>query len=144
MKIEIVGLYLAIHAVVFIAVMMLLRKFLFEPFLEVLRERDDRIGGAEREAKALLGRADETLATYEERFDAARKEANELRLGIRAEAGRQQAEILAEASAHAARTLQGVREQINEQLVEARATLRADAERMGRELAEKILGRAIG
>ncbi|MBZ0252875.1 MAG: ATP synthase F0 subunit B [Candidatus Methylomirabilis sp.] len=134
---------MAIHAAIFVAMMWFLNANLIQPMLKVLKERDRRIEGNQKEADTLLAQAKTAVDTYETRLAAARGEANDLRLKIRKEAADKQAAILSAASEKAAASLAAMKERIDAESRSARTALRADAERIAQDLAGKILGRPV-
>lgn len=144
MELTIDPIILGIHAAIFVAVMLLLNKLMFRPFVELLKAREARIDGNHKEAATLLEQAREAIETYETRIATARTEANQVRLASRAEAKREQEAILAAASEAGARQVEEIRARIGAELTQARQSLRADAEHMSRDLAARILGRSIG
>ena len=128
---------------VFALLVIPLNLLIFRPIFRVLDARGDQIDGNRARAERVSERADEVLERYQrailevredaERDRRARIEAVRSETAQRAEAARVQAEA----------EISRAREEVIGALVEARTSLRAQAEELAIEAASRILGRDI-
>jgi F0F1-type ATP synthase membrane subunit b/b' len=123
--------------------MIALADFLFKPFIGVVQGRRDWVEGAERKARELQQRMEELMERYRDAIAAAQAQGASLREGIRKESLAREMEILHKASEEAGGFLEEMKKKIREETELARATLRLQAQNLSRQIAEKILGRAI-
>jgi F0F1-type ATP synthase membrane subunit b/b' len=123
--------------------MIALADFLFKPFIGVVQGRRDWVEGAERKARELQQRMEELMERYRDAIAAAQAQGASLREGIRKESLAREMEILRKASEEAGGFLEEMKKKIREETELARATLRLQAQNLSRQIAEKILGRAI-
>ena len=123
--------------------MIALADFLFKPFIGVVQGRRDWVEGAERKARELQQRMEELMERYRDAIAAAQAQGANLREGIRKESLAREMEILHKASEEAGGFLEEMKKKIREETELARATLRLQAQNLSRQIAEKILGRAI-
>jgi len=129
--------------VLFVAIVFPLNALLFQPLLRTLEQRGERIEGARSRASGLSKQADEVLGRYESAVFAARREAEGVRRAALETARSEQARIGAEARGSAEREVAAARAGVAGALASARGALRGDTERLAREVAEKVLGRAL-
>jgi F-type H+-transporting ATPase subunit b len=132
-------LQLAIVLILMIA----LAEFLFKPFIGVVEGRRDWVEGAEKKARELQQRTEELMERYREAIAAAQAQGANLREEIRRESLARELEILRKASEEAGRFLEEMKKKIQEETELAKASLRLQAQTLSRQIAEKILGRAI-
>jgi F-type H+-transporting ATPase subunit b len=118
-------------------------QLLLKPLLAVLDERSARIEGTRKRAGELAGQADAALARYQAAVEQARKQADELRKGTLEGARGDQARILSEARRTAEGEVSTARSGVARALAGARAGLRADTDALAREVATRVLGRAL-
>jgi len=130
--------------VIFLVLVPLLNTFLFRPLLRVLREREERIAGAKKQADRLFKESETILARYEEAVRDARTNAEAERKSELAATRRDQLAALAAERTEAERGLERARQEIVEALQSARVQLRLETEALAHEAASRILGRSIG
>ena len=123
--------------------MVALSNILFKPFLGVLQGRRDWVEGAESKARELQQRMEELMEKYRDTMATAQAQGANIREGIRKESLAKEMEILQKAMEEANRFLGEIKTKIQEESQMARASLRLHAQNLSREIAEKILGRAI-
>jgi F0F1-type ATP synthase membrane subunit b/b' len=128
---------------IILILMIALADFLFKPFIGVVQGRRDWVEGAERKARELQQRMEELMERYRDAIAAAQAQGANLREGIRKESLAREMEILRKASEEAGGFLEEMKKKIREETELARATLRLQAQNLSRQIAEKILGRAI-
>ncbi len=129
--------------VLFALMIVPVNRLLIQPMLRVLEERDERIAGARAKAGDVGKRADEVLASYEERVAAARDAAETERRSKLDEAKGAQADRVGQERATAEGRLEQARGEVQSALEQARGSLRAQAEQLARDAAEKMLGRSL-
>src|SRR2546422_2093411 len=132
-----------IQIVLFVALWLVLKRWWFEPALRVITERRARSEGAVREAQAVQAEAERLRREHAAALEAAKSEAQREVQGMLRDAEVEQKRLVAEASADAQRLLGGVRVRIGEDVATARRELRSQVQDIAREVARKVLGRAI-
>lgn len=137
------NLTVILQLVIVLVLMVILSKVGFKPFLAVLQERRDWVEGAERKARELQQRMEELMEKYQEAMATAQAQGASIREEIRKESLAKEMEILQRAMEEANRFLGQMKGKIQEETQMARANLRLYAQNLSREIAEKILGRAL-
>ncbi|HVR64017.1 MAG TPA: ATP synthase F0 subunit B [Polyangia bacterium] len=127
----------------FLALMLILKRFLWDPYVRVRGERVSRVEGYRETAAALEADAAARLTRTEGQLAEARRIGTGVRVTARAEAQAREQTVLAEATAAAQRTLAEARARLNVVLDAERAKLAARASEIGREAASKILRREV-
>lgn len=127
----------------FAALVPILNACLFQPILRVLDEREQRIDGARRRAEDLTRQAERTLAQYETAVRAARASAEADRKETLAQAQRQHATAVADERKNAEELLDRTRSDIARALSSARDELQSQARELARDVAARVLGRAL-
>jgi F-type H+-transporting ATPase subunit b len=127
----------------FVLTAFILTQWLWKPYLRVRDERVSRVEGARQQAEKLDAEAAERLAHVEAQLAEARKQAGSERARARSEAQAREQQLVAEAQAAAHRMLGEARAKLDAALAAERAGLQASAGRLGREIAEKALGRRL-
>ena len=133
-----------VQIVLFLALLFLLRRLLFAPFLALLEEREKKTEGARGEAAALMAEGERLRADYESAITQAGNQGAALKEGILQEARGRRERILAEAREQATARLTMVREEVRQEMAKARQFAAREAEEIARQMAEKVLGRKIG
>jgi F0F1-type ATP synthase membrane subunit b/b' len=134
---------LLVNFVVLVLLIYPVNRWLLQPLVVVLEEREARTSGAVERAEALSREAIEARETIEERLAATRLEAQQRRAAVVAEADAEDRRIVAAAREAANTEIDGVRQAIERELESSRGTLRGDAESLAREAASRILGRSL-
>jgi F-type H+-transporting ATPase subunit b len=111
--------------------------------LKLFEEREKRIDGAKVQARKIDEKSATALAKYEAEMAKARATANTEREKIRGEAVRREQEILSAVRAATAKAIDDGKRAAHAEAERARATLRADAAAMAKELASRVLGREV-
>ncbi len=127
----------------FLLTMVVLRPLLWRPYLKVREERVTRVEGYKEEARRLEAEAGARLARVEAELAAARREGSAERARVRAEALRREQQVLSAAQTQAQKSLGEARTRIDAALAAERKTVASRAQALGREAAERILGRRI-
>ena len=134
---------LIFQAVLFLALWMFLRKFLFEPHLAVIQQRTQRSEGALKEARQVRADAE----SIEERY---KSQLAQTRTGTMQQvdtvyrAAEEQAKALTDAArTEANQTLATMRVSLQQELAAAKQDLEARVPEFARTIAEKLLGRPL-
>lgn len=127
----------------FLLLLLILRRFLWDPYLRVRGERVSRVDGYREAATAMDADAAARLTRTEAQLAEARRIGTGVRATARTEAQAREQTVLAEATAAAQKTLAEARARLNGVLDGERAKLTARAAEIGREAASKILRREV-
>ena len=127
----------------FLALMLILKRFLWNPYMRVRGERVSRVEGYRETAASMEADAAARLGRTEAQLAEARRIGSGVRATARAEAQAREQTLLAEATAAAQRTLAEARARLEGVLNGERAKLAGRAAEIGREAAAKILRREV-
>ena len=127
----------------FLLLIPIVTRLIVRPVYAVIDERADRIAGARARAEALETNATEALGRYEAGLRAVREENDRHRSEHVGAARAEQQEITASAREEADREIERSLSELTTSLESARTGLRATAEELAREAAERILGRPL-
>jgi F-type H+-transporting ATPase subunit b len=127
----------------FFLTMLILSKWLWKPYLRVRSARVERVEGFREEATRLEADAAAQLARVEAQLAEARRVGSAERARARSEAQAREVEIVSKAQAEAQRTLAQGRARVEAALTAERAKLDQRAATLGREIAERVLGRPV-
>jgi F-type H+-transporting ATPase subunit b len=129
--------------VLFVVLWIFMRRWWIEPALRVIKERSARSEGAVREAQAVQAEADKLRQQHAAALQETRAEAQREVQDILRSAGAEHKRLLTEAVDDAQRQLSDVRGRIGEEIAAARRALQGDVSSIAREVAAKVLGRAV-
>jgi F-type H+-transporting ATPase subunit b len=127
--------------VIFAALVLVLKPLLFDPVLELFKEREKRTDGAKADARHLQERAGELLRKYEIELEKVHRVAGEERDRLRAETAKLEAEQMHAARTTAAKIVDEGRARMAEEVHAIQFDLGRNAERLAHEIAARILGR---
>jgi F0F1-type ATP synthase membrane subunit b/b' len=127
----------------FLLTMLVLYPLLWKPYLKVRAERVTRVEGHKEEARRLEAEAAARLSKVEAELAEARRQGSAERSRVRSEALKREQQVLAGAQAQAQKSLGEARARIDAALAAERKTVASRAQALGREAAERILGRRI-
>lgn len=132
-----------VEIVIFVVLWVSLRRLWFEPALRIIQERTKRSEGAIVEARAVQAEAERMRVEHAAALDQARSEAQREMQDIFRTAEAEQRRLLDAARGEAQQTLSEVRGRIAEEVAAARRALQAQADEIARDVARKVLGRAV-
>lgn len=132
-----------LQMLVFATLIVVLRPLLFDPVLKVFEERERRTEGTKGSAREMQERAGELLSRYERELARVHEVARQERDRERAETARTEAELMARARDSANTIIEQGRERIARERREIEFALGRESERLGRNLAEAVLGRSV-
>ena len=118
-----------------------LDRWLFKPVLRVMREREAAVKSAMHMAEDAAAKAQAATAEFDAKVGAARADLYK-QMDERRKAGdAYRTELMAKTRADVDQTLAAARTELDAQTAQARATLEKDADQLGREIADKVMGR---
>jgi F-type H+-transporting ATPase subunit b len=129
--------------ILFLVLWTFLRRFLFEPNLTVLHDREHRSEGALKEATQVRAEAEAMSEQYKTRLAETRAGAMQQVETVYREAEEQARSLIEIARTDSARTIAGMRETIDREIAEARRNLETRTPDFARDIAEKLLGRPL-
>jgi len=134
---------LLLQFVNFMILMAVLNALLFKPLRAALKARRDTIEGSRAKVKDIDEQVQAQIARYEAQLQEARQQGGEERSLLRKTAQEEEARILGGANQKSAEKLQMIKEQIQEEAEVARQALRNETKALAKDIAGKVLGRAI-
>ena len=129
--------------ILFVALWLILNKILFQPYLQLLEERERRTIGAEHDSADLEHEGARLRAQYEEKIAQAQTAAYAAKDAILQEARQQREKILGQARAEAASKLEQARREISLALEREKALAAAETATVAGEMVSKVLGRKV-
>lgn len=134
---------IVIQFALFLVMLVVANKLLFQPYLRLRERRAEGIEGAKAEAERMTAEADSKLVDYERQLGVARSKASEEQRKIRAAANAHEREVTTQARTTAAAALEEARERVRTETDSARKELLPRAEQIGKQMATRILGREV-
>ena len=131
------------QVVLFVFLLLVLNKVLFQPYLALLDERESRTSGAQHDSADLEHEGARLRSQYEERLAQARSNAIAERERILQTARQEREKILGQARQEADRHLARVRQEIAAALQVERRLAATEAAAIAAEIASKVLGRKV-
>jgi F-type H+-transporting ATPase subunit b len=127
----------------FMILMAVLNALLFKPLRAALQARREAIESSKAKVHDIDEQVQAQIARYEAQLQEARLQGAQERATLRKAGQEEETRILGAANQTAAEKLQTIKEQIQEEAGSARQALRNETEALAREIAGKVLGRAI-
>ena len=135
---------LIVVLVLFVIFAFALNRLLFRPIGRVLDERETLIEGSTNEARAARRMYDARLAEYELSIRQARAEGYHLAEQERTAALDARRRVIDEAKAQAHEQIEGAKQEIEQQVVQSRATLESESRQIAERISRTVLGRSVG
>ena len=129
--------------VLFLVLWIVLRRVLFQPYLQLLEERERKTTGAQQESTDLEHEGAQLRAQYEEKIAQAQAAAFAAKETILQEGRRERERVLSQARDEAMAMLDGVRREVESQLQRERQLAVDEASSVAQEMVRKILGRNV-
>ncbi len=120
-----------------------LKKFLFKPVLKVIDDRQKEIDDIYADAAKAKAEAQELQSTYTAKLSAAKAESEQILSAATRMAQQREEEILRDAQAQAARTLERAQEQIALEKKQAMHELKGQVSGIAVDIASKVLGQDV-
>ena len=134
---------LVLQFVNFMILMVVLNALLFKPLRAALKARKETIEGSKAKVQDIDEQVQAQVARYEAQLQEARQQGSQERSALRKTGQEEEVRILGEANRSAAERLQTITAQIQEEANSARQALRGETEALAKEIAGKVLGRAV-
>lgn len=134
---------LIFQVVLFLALWMFLRKFLFEPHLAVMQERTQRSAGALKEAQQVRADAESIEERYKSQLAQTRTGTMQQVDTVYRTAEEQAKSLTDAARTEANQTLATMRASLQQEIAAAKQDLEARAPEFARTISEKLLGRPL-
>ena len=134
---------LVLQFVNFMILMVVLNALLFKPLRAALKARKETIEGSRAKVQDIDEQVQAQIARYEAQLQEARQQGSQERSALRKTGQDEEVRILGEANRSAAERLQTITAQIQDEANSARQALRGETEALAKEIAGKVLGRAV-
>jgi F-type H+-transporting ATPase subunit b len=134
---------LILQFVNFVVLMAVLNALIYKPLRAALQARKETIEGSKAKVQDIDEQVQAQIARYEAQLQEARQQGGQERAALRKAAQEEEGRILGEANQKAAERLQSIKEQIQEEAGAARKALRNETDALAKEIAGKVLGRAV-
>lgn len=127
----------------FVILMAVLNTLLFKPLRAALQARKEAIEGSKAKVQDIDEQVQAQIARYEAQLQEARLKGGQERSALRKTAHEEEGRILGDANKAAGDKLQTIKVQIQEEAGAARQALRNETQALAKEIAGKVLGRAV-
>ncbi len=126
-----------------IVLTIVLNQFLFKPLRNIIDERERRTEQAKNALDEARAVQEQRLVEIEERLKEARREAYEIRDASQRAGRAQRDALMAEARQQAHEVVDQARQEIAGDVETARTDLAAEADRLSKMIANRVLGKAV-
>ncbi len=127
----------------FMILMAVLNVLLFKPLRAALQARKETIEASRAKVQDIDDQVRAQISRYEAQLQEARQQGAQERATLRKTAQEEEARILGGANKTSAEKLQTIKEQIQKEASVVRQALRSETEALAKDIAVKVLGRAI-
>jgi F-type H+-transporting ATPase subunit b len=135
---------IVLQILIFVILWLILKNLLFQPYIALLDERQQKTAGARDRSDILEHESDRLRMQYEEGIAKAQAAGYAAKDLIVQRARQQRESILGQAREEAAGFLERARAEIQRELAQERGLLIQEAHGVAQEMAAKILGRRVG
>ena len=132
-----------VQFVLFLAMLGILSRLVFRPYLKMRDARHAGIDGAKGEATKMEEKARQIVSDYDARFGVAKLRGAEERARLRSEGAAHERQALGRARDEAQRSVEESRKKIVGDTAAAKQGLEAEATALARKIAGKIVGREV-
>jgi F-type H+-transporting ATPase subunit b len=129
--------------ILFVVLWVILNKLLFQPYLQLLAERERKTTGAQHDSSDLEHEGGRLKAQYEEKFAQAQATGYAAKDAIVQDGRQQREKILSQARDTAAGTLERVRNEVASALEQERSLAAAEVGNVAGAMVAKVLGRTV-
>ena len=138
-----IDITLIVQIINFLVLLIILNALLLKPVVKHLNERDGNISSSHEEAKANMDRAGAMLTGFEVELAETRVTASQAYNGLQQEGMAEQKTMLAKAKADAQDKVEKARKEIEGEAARARQIIKSEMEKLPKDIAAKLLGRAV-
>jgi F-type H+-transporting ATPase subunit b len=135
---------IVLQILIFVILWLILKNLLFQPYIALLDERQQKTAGARDRSDILEHESDRLRMQYEEGIAKAQAAGYAAKDLIVQRARQERESILGQAREEAAGFLERARAEIQRELAQERGLLIQEAHGVAQEMAAKILGRRVG
>jgi len=129
--------------ILFIVLWLILSKVLFQPYLDLLEERERKTTGVQHDSADLEQEGTRLKAHYEEQISHAQATGYAAKEAILQEARQQREMILGQAREKAANTLNGLRQEVAAAMEQEKRLASSEVSIVAVEMVSKVLGRKV-
>lgn len=129
--------------ILFLVLWLILRKILFQPYLQLLEERERKTTGAQHDSLELEHQGARLRAEYQEKIAQTKAAGYASKEAILHRARGERETILTEAREEAMKLLEGTRRELESQMQKERQIAAVEASIIAKDMASKILGRKL-
>ncbi len=134
---------LIIELISFLIFLFLINRIMFRPLNTVMQERDEHIDGISKDIQSAQEKIDDLNKQLEKQEKATIEEATRHRIELEND-GAKQAEAILDESRQEINAIKSENKKfVDDQIADARKTLKTEAERLATEIMEKILDRRL-
>ena len=134
---------LGIQIINFLLLIFILNILLYKPVLGILDKRKKQTEASQNEAGELQNNIDQKMSAYEEKLRLAKSEAFELKKEITRHGDEEAKIILQAARTEIPEMLEAFRSKADDEIAAAKSILSENSRRLSKEIAEKVIGRAL-
>ncbi len=127
--------------IVFVFLIFILNKLLFQPVLDIIDKRKEETEGKEVKAKKMEKESDDIEANYKDKLKKAKIDATAQKNEIKAIGLKEEEKIIGAARQESDQTVNKIREQISGEAENARQELMSQAQGMSEMIFQRLLGR---
>jgi len=129
--------------ILFVVLWLILSKVLFQPYLDLLEERERKTTGVQHDSADLEQEGTRLKAHYEEQISQAQATGYAAKEAILQEARQQREMILGQAREKAANTLNGLRQEVAAAMEQEKRLASSEVSIVAVEMVSKVLGRKV-
>jgi len=133
----------AYQVILFVVLLVILNKVLFQPYLQLLEERERKTTGAQQESADLELEGAQLRTRYDDKIAQAQSAGYAAKEAILQDGRQQRERILSQAREEAARTLESVRREVAAAMEREKRLAATEAVAVAAEMVSKILGRRV-
>ena len=131
------------QVILFLVLWVILNKLLFQPYLQLLAEREGKTTGAQHDSSELEHEGARLKAQYQEKIAQAQAAGYAAKDAIVQEGRQQREKILGQAREEAASTLQRVRQEVATAMEQERRLATSEVAAVAGAMVTKVLGRTV-
>jgi F-type H+-transporting ATPase subunit b len=133
----------AYQVILFVVLLLILNKVLFQPYLQLLEERERKTTGAQHDSAELGLEGAQLRAWYDEKIAQAQAAGYAAKEAILQDGRQQRERILSQAREEATRTLESVRREVAAAMEQEKRLAATEAVAVAAEMVSKVLGRRV-
>jgi len=132
------------QVILFVVLWLILNKLLFQPYLRLLEEREQKTTGAQHDSVDLEHEGAKLKAQYDEKMAQGQAAGYAAKEAINQDARQQREKILGQARDEATRSLEQVRQEVATAMEQEKRLAAAEVSAVASDMVNKVLGRRVG